>query len=252
VRMMSVRPTGGKGCGYWPTVTVNDSRGSAYQYSRGDHDKIVLNLTGAVKMWPSPTCLDTVDRKGMRPSRAATNRKTGYLSEAIRQWPTPQNSDHIQKRTSKNWKEQGAVNYCLSNPEITGVTNGQLNPSWVSWLQGWPIGWTSLEPLTDLTWLSWEVDPADGERPESVTDGRGYMTPKSGQCGMTAKTSGRPIEMATHLTTQTHCLGPGTGPIPRVAVGVKDRVNRLKALGNGQVPQCAAEAFRMLWGAMHG
>lgn len=34
--------------------------------------------------------------------------------------------------------------------------------------------------------------------------------------------------------------------IPRVAKGVKDRVNRLKCLGNGQVPQCAALAWRVL------
>ncbi len=32
----------------------------------------------------------------------------------------------------------------------------------------------------------------------------------------------------------------------RVADGVADRVNRLKALGNGQVPQCAAQAWRIL------
>ena len=24
---------------------------------------------------------------------------------------------------------------------------GQLNPSWVEWLMGWPIGWTDLKPL---------------------------------------------------------------------------------------------------------
>ena len=29
-----------------------------------------------------------------------------------------------------------------------------------------------------------------------------WPTPKAGQCGMTAKTSGRPIEKSTHLTTQ--------------------------------------------------
>jgi DNA (cytosine-5)-methyltransferase 1 len=29
--------------------------------------------------------------------------------------------------------------------------------------------------------------------------------------------------------------------IPRVIVGAKDRVNRLKAIGNGQVPACVAE-----------
>jgi hypothetical protein len=33
---------------------------------------------------------------------------------------------------------------------------------------------------------------------------------------------------------------------PRVAVGVKDRVKRLKALGNGQVPQTAAMAWHIL------
>jgi len=36
------------------------------------------------------------------------------------------------------------------------------------------------------------------------------------------------------------------GPIPRVATGVRNRVSRLKALGNGQVPLCAAEAFKIL------
>ncbi len=34
--------------------------------------------------------------------------------------------------------------------------------------------------------------------------------------------------------------------IPRVSQEIKDRVNRLKAIGNGQVPASAAEAFRIL------
>jgi hypothetical protein len=40
-------------------------------------------------MLPTPTTMDHIDRKGMRPSRAATNRKTGYLSEMIKMYPTP-------------------------------------------------------------------------------------------------------------------------------------------------------------------
>lgn len=36
------------------------------------------------------------------------------------------------------------------------------------------------------------------------------------------------------------------GEIPRVATGVKDRVNRIKALGNGQVPMCVATAWNLL------
>ena len=34
--------------------------------------------------------------------------------------------------------------------------------------------------------------------------------------------------------------------VPRVATGIQARVDRLKALGNGQVPQCAAEAWTQL------
>jgi len=34
--------------------------------------------------------------------------------------------------------------------------------------------------------------------------------------------------------------------IPRTAIGVPNRVKKLKALGNGQVPQCAALAWRIL------
>ena len=38
---------------------------------------------------PTPNTMDHINRKGMRPSRAATNRKSGYLSEMIKMYPTP-------------------------------------------------------------------------------------------------------------------------------------------------------------------
>ena len=39
-----------------------------------------------------------------------------------------------------------------------------------------------------------------------------------------------------------------SGEIPRVTTGGKDRVNRLKAIGNGQVPMCVATASNLLTG----
>ena len=42
---------------------------------------------------PTPNTMDYIDRKQMRPSRAATNRKTGYLSEMIKMYPTPRAAD---------------------------------------------------------------------------------------------------------------------------------------------------------------
>ncbi len=53
---------------------------------------------------------------------------------------------------------------------------------------------------------------------------------------------------------QSSAVGAGWWDIEpdlgRVADGVASHVDRLKALGNGQVPLCAAIAFRMLWDAM--
>jgi hypothetical protein len=94
------------------------------------------------------------------------------LSERL---PTPTASDYKDQPTSKSWKEKGAINFKLSNPEIRAKwptptahmakeTNapseanrnepsmasrvgGKLNPTWVEWLMGWPLGWTDLKPL---------------------------------------------------------------------------------------------------------
>lgn len=99
---------------------------------------------------------------------------------ARRTWPTPRVCD---------------------NEDKDNAQKGQLNPDWVCWLMGWPIGWTSIDSLTELIWLDWSVDPSDRRN---------------------------------------------DGPIPRIAVGVKDWVNKLKALGNGQVPQCVKLAWEVL------
>ena len=98
------------------------------------------------------------------------------LKKRQEKFPTPTASDYKDQPTSKSWKEKGAVNYKLSNPEIrrmwgtpkaqdsrhaltdrgksnlgeqvAGLHNGgKLNPNWVEWLMGWPIGWTDLKPL---------------------------------------------------------------------------------------------------------
>jgi hypothetical protein len=54
---------------------------------------------------PTPTAMDYIDRKTMRPSRAATNRKSGYLSEMIKMYPTP-TQDAASERTKK-YKQGG-------------------------------------------------------------------------------------------------------------------------------------------------
>ena len=34
-------------------------------------------------------------------------------------------------------------------------TGGALNPTWVEWIMGWPLGWTGLEPLAMDRFRRW-------------------------------------------------------------------------------------------------
>ena len=68
----------------------------------------------------------------------------------VQAWPTPvcQDSRHATTRhlDPKNnyWKSNlGEVVMSLEQPN----TGGRLNPTWVEWLMGWPLGWTDLKPL---------------------------------------------------------------------------------------------------------
>lgn len=83
----------------WPTPRAQES--GDYQYSAGNHDKPTPTLSGAVKLWPTPT-----GRCG-----------TGVSNSAMRQ----------------------------GGEDLQTAAGGLLNPAWVEWLMGFPIGWTDLD-----------------------------------------------------------------------------------------------------------
>jgi hypothetical protein len=39
--------------------------------------------------------------------------------------------------------------------ELSMTVSGQLNPTWVEWLMGWPLGWTDLNALEMDKFQSW-------------------------------------------------------------------------------------------------
>ena len=94
--------------------------------------------------------------------------------------------------------------YPLDSKAETTKPNCELNPDWTEWLMGWPIGWTSLKPLSKeefIKWFKkvlsnkwWDNDPAD------------------------------------------------EGILSRVTEYRINRSKRIKALGNGQVPLCVYTA----------
>ena len=104
----------------------------------------------------------------------------------------------------------------------SGSPTGPLNPRWVETLMGLPVGWTMVSCAAP-----WTIEPmncgssATGSSPQpqselSESSGSAWATPRAGACGMTARTSGRPIEKSGILQTQVYleeCKAWGT---PRV------------------------------------
>ncbi len=146
--------------GLWPTPRANDAE------KRGD---IKIDprsgLPSAVKMFPTPRAQDG-EKMGQ-----------GSLGDKQTLLPTPTESmvtmaDMVQAQYAGNsgdrpsyqeakklWRSPGAA---LINPssrvkKLTGRTpedpqvgladqvGGQLNPTWVEWLMGYPLGWTDLK-----------------------------------------------------------------------------------------------------------
>ena len=84
-----------------PTPTTADVyTGNMKSTQQSDGSMHSVSLPDYVKMFPTPSTMDHIERKGMRPSRAATNRTTGYLSEEVVRWATPNARDY--KDTGEN------------------------------------------------------------------------------------------------------------------------------------------------------
>jgi hypothetical protein len=100
------------GSGLWPTPQAHDkAKGYAHRVNRHGTKHGGRDLTDWVQMWPTPSATMS---KGSSP--AALTRKTGASRENDR-------LDHA----------------------VMATDGGQLNPTWVEWLMGFPLGHTDLE-----------------------------------------------------------------------------------------------------------
>jgi hypothetical protein len=99
--------------------------------------------TESGSLLPTP---DTVNRDNKKVlfNKNALSQSGRSLATYARTFPTPQARDWKDGKTSGNRKSPGlgVVAHQLAHP-----TSGQLNPTWVEWLMGWPLGWTDLKPL---------------------------------------------------------------------------------------------------------
>ena len=146
-----------------PTVKGNNNR-------KGLSAKSGDGLATAVKRWTTPKARD--GRNGGSP--AELRRNTPDLNTQVRMYPTPVVSTHAHNRSPSpgaetrlsltGMAETGLWPTPRSNkwgpPDSQGripveLAGGLLNPRWVEWLMGIPIGWTKLQPLETESYLLW-------------------------------------------------------------------------------------------------
>ncbi len=125
-------PTNANGCGSWPTPTANDAKNNTFPKSQLEWGPVV----GAVmRRWPTPRACDERHGKNINP-----NDKRSGLPAAVL-FPT------------------------------SAGNGGCLNPDWVEWLMGYPIGWTDTDTEPAAV-IGWEADPADSGDIPRVRDRR--------------------------------------------------------------------------------
>jgi hypothetical protein len=64
------------------------------------------------------------------------------LYEEKKKWPTPLSTEYRANRVKQENHHNG-----LTQAVLATQNGGQLNPTWVAWLMGWPLGWSNLKPL---------------------------------------------------------------------------------------------------------
>ena len=128
------RRTSATGCGLWPTPTTQDNPQMKGEGKAAAHPKRGTTLGGAVRLWPTPIASDSRGSSG-KPAPG----KQIQLVDAVR-FATPLSRDWRSGKTSQATAEKN------SRP-LSEQIGGSLNPTWVEWLMGWPLGWTDLKPL---------------------------------------------------------------------------------------------------------
>ncbi len=122
----------------WPTPNVNSlNNRKEYETAGGDglqtavrREAGILAATETVPvLWPTPRTegFDVGAHRG----------KPDSLHSAVKLWPTPTTQD--------GENNGGTLQANRNTPPLNSVVGGQLNPNWVEWLMGYPIGHTDLE-----------------------------------------------------------------------------------------------------------
>lgn len=95
-----------------------------------------------VVKWPTPRAND-----GEKRGKIANNPRNGLPSAAM--YSTP---------CARDWKDNGKspAELARNSETLAAQAGGRLNPTWVEWLMGWPLGWTDCDVSVMDKFQSWQ------------------------------------------------------------------------------------------------
>lgn len=133
------------------------------------YDRATSNWRTHHCLWEEdlPWCSVTLPKWGMThagvllerltPGRPTSETGSGSSQKTTgKRWPTPVASMSKGSSPAALTRRSGAdrSNDRLDHA-VMALHGGHLNPEWVEWLMGWPIGWTDLRPLATDRFQSW-------------------------------------------------------------------------------------------------
>ena len=138
-----------------PTVNGNNNR-------KGVSAKSGDGLATWVRRYPTPKARDA--RNGGAP--AELRRKSPDLNTVAKMYPTLVIAQYVHNRSPSpgaqtrlsltGMAKMGLWPVSDVTPQLRQeMVGGLLNPRWVEWLMGIPVGWTSLEPLAMESFRQW-------------------------------------------------------------------------------------------------
>jgi len=118
------------------------------------------------QLWPTPNTLDGLPPKSKKSLlREATVTRKGRSQPAnlrdavsnMHMWPTPRSSEWkgVGPLGSKSQAHMSNRKYLCAIVQEENQQTGKLNPEWVDWLMGVPIGFSGLKPLATHRFHKW-------------------------------------------------------------------------------------------------
>ena len=130
--------------------------GSLARYDRGSQS---WKTPQCLLFEGSAECLETWPKWGTTRDGVAYRQQTPSLLLEIRQRITAasESGSRLPTPTASDWK---GPNYSQSGSAssrgLATTAGGKLNPQWVEWLMGWPIGWTDSNVLETDKFQQWQ------------------------------------------------------------------------------------------------